>query len=322
MIKRSIILTAITILCFTNLLSQDLISGKYSTDFKELILSRNGNQVTGAYGHDNGRLEGELNVHILKGWWHEDGNQTGKFIFTFNHDYSNFTGSWGLNDAVPSEKWNGTRISLANSNKDIENSCIELEKEIHVLKANIEKNSVAYNKIFTDVENFDKSTRLNFCTHDANHYIQYGILEFDESWNNYFSNLNKNIGLLGKIPVLSSAVDGIGKLISVLIVSSEAIETKQMPVDEAIEEYNRMREVRKTVIDKIIDTLNKYYCNSIFEDDQRLYELYNNIIPNSSLCDDHEKNMLRQEITRNRPDGLPAAIWEEHIFQSTKKNCQ
>lgn len=222
----------------------------------------------------------------------------------------------------PNAAWGISKASCKLECKDIENSCIELEKEIYVLKTNIEKNSVAYNKIFLEVENFDKSTRLNFCTQDHNHYIQYGILEYDESWNNYFTNLNKNIGLLGKIPVLSSAVDVIGKLISGLIVGAEAMETKQMPVDEAIEEYNRVREVRKTVFDNLIDLLNKYYCNNIFQDDQRLYELYNNIIPNSSLCDDHEKQMLQQEITRNRPDGLPAAIWEEHIFQSTKKNCQ
>jgi hypothetical protein len=111
-------------------------------------------------------------------------------------------------------------------------------------------------------------------------------------------------------------------MISVLTIGLDAWETEQMKVDEAFKVYNEMRNIRKGVIDNLIALLQKYYCNNIFEDDLQLYDLYNNIIPNSSMCDAHEKNVLRQEITKNRPDGLPAAIWLEHNYQKIKNNCQ
>jgi len=88
------------------------LNGVYNTDFKELTMNQNGNKVTGTYKHNNGRVEGTLNGRILTGLWFQD-NGKGKFVFEFNPDYSGYTGKWGYNDAVPSAKWNGTKIGVS-----------------------------------------------------------------------------------------------------------------------------------------------------------------------------------------------------------------
>ena len=86
-----------------------LINGIYNSDFNELTIIQNGNQVTGTYKYRNGRIEGTLNGRTLTGWWYQD-NGKGKMIFEFNSDLSGFTGKWGNSDATPTGKWNGTKI--------------------------------------------------------------------------------------------------------------------------------------------------------------------------------------------------------------------
>jgi len=106
--KRNLATLAILLLTCYFGFSQNT-SGVYSTDFKEMTLSQSGNNVTGTYKHNNGRVEGTLNGRTLTGLWSQD-NGKGKFVFEFNSDFSEYTGKWGYNDAAPSAKWNGTRL--------------------------------------------------------------------------------------------------------------------------------------------------------------------------------------------------------------------
>jgi hypothetical protein len=85
------------------------INGVYNTDFNEMTLIQNGNNVTGTYKHRNGRIEGKLNDRTLTGLWFQD-NGKGKMIFEFNADFNDFIGKWGYNEVEPSEKWNGKKI--------------------------------------------------------------------------------------------------------------------------------------------------------------------------------------------------------------------
>lgn len=85
-------------------------SGTYNTDFNEMTIAQNGSKVTGTYKHQNGRVEGTLSGHTLTGHWFQS-NGKGKLIFEFNADFTAFTGKWSYNDATPSSKWNGTRIT-------------------------------------------------------------------------------------------------------------------------------------------------------------------------------------------------------------------
>jgi hypothetical protein len=93
-----------------NMTPQNSIEGVYKTDFGEMTLIKNGNRVTGTYKYKGGKIEGILNGTQLVGTWVQS-NAKGKFNFMFNTDFSAFTGKWGYNEATPSGKWNGTKIS-------------------------------------------------------------------------------------------------------------------------------------------------------------------------------------------------------------------
>ncbi len=87
------------------------ISGVYTTDFKQLTLNQNGNEVTGTYENGNGKLRGTLSGNKFSGTWtNSASNKTGKFEFIFNSDFSAFTGKYGYDSSDPSKRWNGTRI--------------------------------------------------------------------------------------------------------------------------------------------------------------------------------------------------------------------
>jgi len=88
----------------------DSASGNYETDFSKMSLHQEGNQVTGTYEHDNGRIEGTLTGRILRGWWYQTQSK-GRFVFEFNADFTQFTGKWGYNEDEPSSEWNGKKIN-------------------------------------------------------------------------------------------------------------------------------------------------------------------------------------------------------------------
>lgn len=83
-------------------------AGTYKTDFGDLTISINGNKVTGNYNWKDGRIEGTLSGNVISGWWYQS-NGKGKFIFTFNSNFSSFVGKWGNNNAEPVNKWNGAK---------------------------------------------------------------------------------------------------------------------------------------------------------------------------------------------------------------------
>ena len=89
------------------------IDGVYSSDFNELTITRNGNRVTGTYKYRNGKIEGTLNGNVLTGTWTQD-NGKGKIRFVFAEDGNSFDGKWDYNDAEPTSKWNGKKISGVN----------------------------------------------------------------------------------------------------------------------------------------------------------------------------------------------------------------
>lgn len=82
--------------------------GTFNTDFKQLTFNQKGTKVSGNYQHQNGRIEGTLNGHILTGWWYQD-NGKGRLRFVFNSDFSAFSGKWGYNNATPTDQWNGSK---------------------------------------------------------------------------------------------------------------------------------------------------------------------------------------------------------------------
>lgn len=87
-------------------------SGVYETDFGKMTLQQMGNTVTGTYEHSDGRIEGTIVGNTLTGWWYQN-NGKGRMVFSFNRDYSSFSGLWSYESAEPSALWNGKRIGGA-----------------------------------------------------------------------------------------------------------------------------------------------------------------------------------------------------------------
>jgi len=92
------------------------VAGRWSTDFGILELKVAGQEVTGTYSHDGGRVQGALSADgtTLTGSWSEAPSyappeDAGTFVFTFSPDRSSFSGRWSYGDAEPSGVWNGTR---------------------------------------------------------------------------------------------------------------------------------------------------------------------------------------------------------------------
>jgi len=115
-----------------NYLGNSRIEGTYTTDFKEMTLTISGNHVTGTYKYMGGKIEGTLTGNKLIGtWWQTNGK--GKIEFVFNSDFTKFSGKWGYNDAAPTSKWNGTKISGTSASGNSATST-----EVHTTNTQIE----------------------------------------------------------------------------------------------------------------------------------------------------------------------------------------
>ena len=85
-------------------------SGTWSTNFKKMVLTQKGVQVTGAYEHKNGRIEGTVLGNLLQGTWTQS-NGSGRFEFQLSNDGRSFEGKWGDGNTLTGGAWNGTRLS-------------------------------------------------------------------------------------------------------------------------------------------------------------------------------------------------------------------
>ena len=101
------------------------VSGSYrSEDWGEIILTQQGNQVTGKY--DYGTMRGTLTGNRLEGNWEGTFGGMGMMILDFSSDASSFSGYYasGYEDPVPSNpnsiRWTGNRIGSSLSTGQIE----------------------------------------------------------------------------------------------------------------------------------------------------------------------------------------------------------
>lgn len=88
------------------------VSGKWDTNWGELVLTQSGNKVTGTYVHDKGKIKGGLIGNVLKGTWSEaptyaPNKDAGNFEFTFTEN--SFKGKWGYGNEKLTGTWTGTR---------------------------------------------------------------------------------------------------------------------------------------------------------------------------------------------------------------------
>jgi len=93
-------------------------SGTWSSNWGQMTLSQNGNQVTGSYTHDNGKISATVSGNTLLGTWSEapsytPPNDAGDMVFTMSADGQSFTGDWKYGSTGNWQKngWQGTRMS-------------------------------------------------------------------------------------------------------------------------------------------------------------------------------------------------------------------
>lgn len=217
---------------------------------------------------------------------------------------------------------NGTVWQRANGgNNSSSIKCDNYLSIIHNTQEQIRKAHHEYSQLVHEMDNFDKKTRVTFCIKDVDHFSQVGILEFDDSWNSWLSGINSKLSYLGKIPALGAIVGKISDGISFFIQGLSEWESERLPIDEAWAEYREILTMRKQVIENLHNAIKQYYCREIFDHDARLYDLYHHEIPDNKTCNEFEKKMLIERITRNRPVGLPP-IWVESNYKAALDSCK
>jgi|GEM_PF-2202648 len=90
-------------------------TGTWDTSWGMMDLVQTGNQVTGTYGHQDGRITGTASGSVLTGTWseapsHSPPNDAGDFEFTMSSDCNSFTGRWRYDSTGGWDNWTGTRI--------------------------------------------------------------------------------------------------------------------------------------------------------------------------------------------------------------------
>lgn len=86
-------------------------SGKQTT---QLTITQSGNEVTGKYTYQGGKVEGTIKGDTLSGTWVQKDGAKGTFIFTLSENGKSFKGKWrnGSSGAWAGE-WDGTRADGA-----------------------------------------------------------------------------------------------------------------------------------------------------------------------------------------------------------------
>lgn len=73
--------------------------GLWQTQWGQMVIQQNDNNITGTYVHDNGKIKGTITGTLLKGTWSEaptylPPKDAGEFEFTLSADSKSFTGRW------------------------------------------------------------------------------------------------------------------------------------------------------------------------------------------------------------------------------------
>jgi hypothetical protein len=107
--------------------------GTWFTDFGEMHLTQQGNQVTGTYDYDGGKITGTVTDNVLRFQWTQNGgNGSGRFML--GPGGKTFNGFWyrGDDPAAANNTWNGTRSMLKGTQ-----TSLRTDKEVYAADENI-----------------------------------------------------------------------------------------------------------------------------------------------------------------------------------------
>lgn len=91
-------------------------NGEWQSKWGKMVIVQNGNEVTGTYEHDNGKIKGTIIGNKLIGTWSEaptylPPNDAGEFEMIIAPDGKSFTGKWRYGTTGKWESgWNGSRF--------------------------------------------------------------------------------------------------------------------------------------------------------------------------------------------------------------------
>jgi hypothetical protein len=95
-------------------------AGTWDTSWGDMVLTQNGNKVTGAYTHDSGKIDGMVYGNLPVGTWGEEPSykpthDAGDVFFIMSQDGKTFTGGWryGFDTSEGMEKRDGTMRKTA-----------------------------------------------------------------------------------------------------------------------------------------------------------------------------------------------------------------
>lgn len=103
------------------------VSGVYDTDYGELTISQQGQQIRGSY--PDGEIKGVVTGYTVEGTWKQTYSQ-GRITFQFRTNLSGFSGVWGTGEDPPTSPWNGTRKAGTLKQAPIAPSVVETALDI------------------------------------------------------------------------------------------------------------------------------------------------------------------------------------------------
>ena len=87
------------------------LSGVWKTNLVDLFLTQSGNNVTGSYDHEGGKLKGTITGNRLDYTWTETNGKKGKGYFIISDDGKSISGRYGYNDDNSSAgEWKGRKV--------------------------------------------------------------------------------------------------------------------------------------------------------------------------------------------------------------------
>jgi hypothetical protein len=87
------------------------LSGAWKTNFADLFLTQSGNNVTGSYKYEGGKLKGTITGDQLDYTWTQTNGKKGKGYFVLSDDGKSISGRYGYNDDNSSAgEWKGRKV--------------------------------------------------------------------------------------------------------------------------------------------------------------------------------------------------------------------
>ena len=91
-------------------------SGTWNTNWGEMIVTQSGDQISGTYTWDNGKIEGTITGNVFSGTWSEapsyaPPDDAGDMELTISADFNSLTGKWRYGSSGEWDgSWEGSRI--------------------------------------------------------------------------------------------------------------------------------------------------------------------------------------------------------------------